>query len=63
VKGILRSRPSVPDTIVGGGRVVAELRRAILAAWGHDLVRKEGENGEERGAIYRHDQALELGRH
>jgi hypothetical protein len=25
-----------------------ELRRGIWAAWGHDLERKEGENGEER---------------
>jgi hypothetical protein len=47
VKRILRSGPSVPDTIVGGGRAVAKLQRAILAAWGHDLERKEGEKGED----------------
>jgi hypothetical protein len=52
VKRILRSGPSVPDTIVGGGCAVAELRRAILVAWGHDLERKEGENGEERGGYF-----------
>jgi hypothetical protein len=28
-KRIWRSRPSVPDTIVGGDRAVAELRRGI----------------------------------
>jgi hypothetical protein len=29
------------------------LRRAILVAWGHDLERGEGGNGEEAGGFYR----------
>jgi hypothetical protein len=53
VKRILMSGPSVPDTIVGGGRAVAELRREISLSRRHRMGRGEREKGRWARGTYR----------